>query len=476
LKFNQTPRSWRIVATLGPSSESEETLEQLIRSGLTVARFNFSHGTHESHRELAGSLRRVASRLGEPVAILQDLQGHKVRTGRVRKTEAVHLESGTTVLLGTGAEINDTRIGIDYQDITRHVAVGQKVYLDDGMIRLEVVALDGDDLRCEVAVGGDLKSRKGVIFPDSDLSFPLINEKDLDDARLGVEIGVDMLAMSFVRSAAEVLEMRQRLAEWGEPNSFVIAKIEDPIGVANLEDILYVADAVLIARGDLGVTLPRECVPGVQKDIIRRANARGVAVITATQMLETMTHFDQPTRAEVNDVYNAVLDGTDAVMLSGETASGRFPVLAIQEMDRICDAATKDRLRYTVGRLVEGRPGLHSQVAEAAARMAQTTSASCILAFSLSGVTLKALSAARCPVPVYGVVAEELVRRRLQLHWGLSVITEPVQQKTADLIDAMLRQLVEQGICKHGDRIVVVGGTKKPQSPTSPTLKIHVVE
>ena len=476
MKFQPAPRTWRIVATLGPSSNSEETLAKMIHAGLSVARFNFSHGTHDSHRDLAATVRRVSARVGEPIAVLQDLQGHKVRTGRVQGVEALALEQGDSILLGQGEGIHPERIGVDYENITRHVGAGEKVYLDDGLIRLEVVTQEGDDLRCNVAVGGLLKSRKGVIFPDSHLSFPLINKKDLDDARFGVELGVDMIAMSFVRSAAEIIEMRERLAEWGQPTAFVVAKIEDPIGVSNLEGILTVADAILVARGDLGVTLPRECVPGVQKNIIRSANARGVAVITATQMLESMTSVDQPTRAEVNDVYNAVLDGTDAVMLSGETASGKYPVLSVEEMDRICAAATKDRLEFGVGKLVEGRLGLHAQLAEAAARIAQTTEATAILAFSVSGVTLRALSAARCTVPVYGVVADDLVRRRLQLHWGLSVVTQPVQENTADLIEAVLRQMVEHGVCSQGDRVVVVGGTKKPQSRMSPSLKIHVVE
>jgi len=475
VKLEPYPRVWRIVATLGPASSTPEVMEGLVRGGLSVARLNFSHGTHETHRELVNCMRAVAKRLDQPVAILQDLQGHKVRCGRLTDAGAITLTPGHVVHVGAGETVTCERLGLDYEGISDHVEIGHKIFLDDGLIRLQVVGRDGKDLVCKVRVGGLLQSRKGAIFPDSELKFPLLNDRDMRDARFGVELGVDMVAMSFVRSAAEILEMRRRLAEWGEPKGFIVAKIEDPIGFANLDDILYVSDAVLIARGDLGVTFPREHVPGVQKEIIRRAGRRGVAVITATQMLESMTHVDQPTRAEVNDVHNAVMDGTDAVMLSGETASGAYPVLALEEMDRICAAATEDRLKYATHKLVEGRAGLHAQVAEAAARMAQTTRAICIVAFSLSGAPLRALAAARSPVPVYGVVPDESVRRRLQLHWGLSVTTLPRQDDGQELVSQLLKLLVTDGVCRPGDRVVFVGGGQGPESHMSPVLQIHEI-
>jgi pyruvate kinase len=454
---------------------------------MSVARLNFSHGTHEGHRSLAESLRRVAARLGAPVAVLQDLQGHKVRAGALDAASQaaghLRLDPGREILVGHGDLIAPERIGLDYKEIAAHVEPGHRLFLDDGLIELRFTGRRGSDLVATVEVGGELRSRKGAIFPDSSLAFPLLDPRDLEDARFGVSLGCDMLAMSFVRSAAEIVAMRRQLSEWGEPRAFIVAKIEDPEGLRNLDGILDAADAVLIARGDLGVTLPRERVPGVQKEIIRKANARGVAVITATQMLETMTSATKPTRAEVNDVYNAVADGTDAVMLSGETASGRHPVLAVREMERICRAAAEELLHgapLVPEREARAGPegaggGLHREVAGAAAHMARGTKARCILGFSLSGATLRALSAARPSVPVYGVVPDERIERRLQLHWGLSIITLPRLDSLRALAERAFAILAEAGVVKGRDRVVVVAGAKQPSGADSPFLRIHVV-
>ena len=352
---------------------------------------------------------------------------------------------------------------------------GSPIFLDDGRIELRVLAHADDEITCRVHFGGELGSRKGVILPEVDLPFALVNDRDIDDARFGISLGVDMIAMSFVRTAAEIEEMRRLVSDAGESHPFLVAKIEDRRGIANLDEILEACDAVLVARGDLGVTLPRERVPGIQKDIIRRANSRGVPVITATEMLESMTKNDRPTRAEVNDVHTTILDGTDAVMLSAETATGRYPVLAVQEMDRICAAATEDHLREGTHRLVEGGRGLHAQVAEAAARMAETTQARCVVSFSRRGTTLQALSAARCPVPVYGFVVEDRIQRQLQLHWGLSVATRPRENNLMRLVDTALADLKDQGVCESGDRVIVVAAARDPDGSTSPLLKIEMI-
>ncbi len=465
---------WRIVATLGPSSSDPEVLRKLLRAGVNVARFNFSHGSHESHALLLESLRTVAEEEELPVAALQDLQGHKVRVG---DGGPVTLEVGKEILLGSGATISPERIGVDYEDVTDYFAPGQCVYLDDGFLLLECTDRSGDDLVCTVLIGGELLARKGATFPDGNLPFPLLNEKDIVDARFGVEIGMDMVAMSFVRSAEEIEEMRAQIGAMGKSDAFIAAKIEDAAGVANLDEILEVADAVLIARGDLGVTLPREHVPGIQKDIIRSANARGVAVITATQMLESMRHVVQPTRAEVNDVHNAILDGSDAVMLSGETASGEYPVRAVEEMQRICRAAEEYRRRAPRVPLGGGpHKDLHAPVAEAATRMAHDVGARAILAFSYGGRIARALSAARPRTPVYCVVADEELRRRLQLHWGLNVITLPETQSLPKLVEVSVERLLASGACARGDRLIVVAGTRQRGGADSPLLRIHEVE
>ena len=483
MPFEKAPRACRIVCTLGPASSSPVVLEQMILAGMNVVRLNFSHGTHDSHRQTVDTLRQVSTQLSRPVAILQDLQGHKVRTGSLVGETPMQLQTGQEIRVGHGATLSAERLGIDYVGIVQHVAPGHRLYLDDGAIELQVLAIEGEDLRCQVRVGGELGSRKGVICPDSDLSFPLLNEKDLDDGRFGVQLQVDMVAMSFVRSATEILEMRLRLAEWGAPQPFLVAKIEDRKGIDNLDEILYVADAVLIARGDMGVTLPREQVPQIQKVMIRQANAMGVPAITATQMLESMSLYSKPTRAEVNDVYNAVLDGTDAVMLSGETALGRYPVLAVQEMDRICRTAEAVLVRNPLP--IQGKEGLHRalgaeglrhQIAAAAGTLANGLQARCILAFSRSGRTLRALSAARCSVPVYGVVPEERLLHQLLLHWGLSLTVMPYKEQLADLVDPMLDSLRQTDIATASDRVLVVASTLEPNGQASYLLKLYAPE
>ena len=472
-ELEPSPRATRIVCTLGPASSSPQTIEELVRAGMDVARLNFSHGTREGHRRAAELVREAAGKLGRSVAVLQDLQGHKVRTGRVAGDGRVALEPGRTVALGLGDAVTGERIGIDYEGVARHVAPGHHVYLDDGTIELEVTAVDGDDLVCGVVDEGELGSRKGVIFPDASLPFPAVNPRDLEDARFGVELAVDMLAMSFVRRGDEVREMRSRLEAWGAGGSFIVAKVEDASGVENIDGILEAADAVLIARGDLGVTLPRERVPGIQKLILQRANARGVPVITATQMLESMTRRDTPTRAEVSDVHGAVTSGSDAVMLSAETATGLHPTVAVREMDRICRAAEEEAPGGAAVPSVQGKEGLRDRMAEAAVKLTESVGARAVLAFSLSGSTLRALSAARCPVPVHGVVADSRVLRQLLLHRGLSLLTMPRAERLDDLVEPLLERVLRQGIARPGERVVVVAGQVEPDGRRSHLLKVH---
>jgi pyruvate kinase len=486
MSSDTVPRACRIVCTLGPASMSADVLEKMLRAGMNVARLNFSHGTHDTHRQTIETLRHVARRLDCRVAVLQDLQGHKVRTGVLAGDEPISLREGEEIRVGYGTTVSPERIGVDYARLTQFVDVGHSLYLDDGAMALEVQAVEGDDLVCRIRVGGELGSRKGVIFPDSQLDFPLLNDKDLDDARFGVELGVDMVAMSFVRSAAEIQEMRTRLGHWGVARPFLVAKIEERKGIENLGEILQDADAIMIARGDMGVTLPREQVPAIQKSIIRQSNALGVPAITATQMLESMMDHTQPTRAEVNDVYNAVLDGTDAVMLSGETASGRYPVLTVREMDRICRSAEEVLIEQAVNRLpIEGREGIAEQIEEerlrhqmaaAAGNLARGMRASCILGFSRSGRTLRALSAARCPVPIYGVMADDAILRQLLLHWGLSLMVMPAKDRLSELVNAALERLRAAGIVKTRDRVLVVASTVDPNSRSSYLLQFYVLD
>jgi len=480
LRFHASPRACRIVCTIGPASNTPEVLEELIESGMNVARLNFSHGSHETHRKLAVQIRAAAAKTGRPVALLQDLQGHKVRVGRTPDPNGVELSSGQEVTVGFGTEIDAELIGVDYETLAEHVERGHRLFLDDAQIELETIEVTRGELLCRVREGGILKNRKGVIFPDSRLDFPLINDKDLDDAKFGAELGVDMIAMSFVRSAREIEELRHQLASWGMSDTTIIAKIEDSEGVENLELIIDEADGVLIARGDLGVTLPREKVPGLQKAILRKARARGVPSITATQMLESMTYCDKPTRAEVSDVYGAVLDGSDAVMLSGETAAGDYPIHAVREMDRICREAEReqrvlaDEKAYTSP--VTERDDLYDKIAASAAALAHNLQARCILAFSASGSLLKALSAARPRRPVHGAVGDPNVLRRLLIHRALSLVHVEAHENRTIVLRNAIAKLRSDGAADAGDRVVVLERQAEPGTRETYHLKLAILD
>jgi pyruvate kinase len=477
MTLEKTPRASRIVSTLGPASESLPALEAMIRAGMNIARLNFSHGSRRSHEKIINSVRDASRSTDRQISILQDLQGHKVRVGKVLGAEGLQLSPGRKIRLGSGGSVTAERIGVDYDGIENYVEPGYHIYLSDGMIDLQVVDRQGTDLLCEVIIEGLLKSRNGAIFPHCDLKFPLINDKDLADAEFGVKLGVDMIAMSFVRSATEIFEMRIRMGEWGNQDSFIIAKIEDQKGVNNIDEILDVADGILIARGDLGVCLPREKVPGIQAQIIQKANARGVPVITATQMLESMIYHHRPTRAEVTDVYDAISAGSDAVMLSGETASGRYPVQAIEEMDRICRVAEKElKQRHPATVKIRGREGLHDRMAEATAMLVKSMQACCVIGLSLTGSTLRSLAATRIGVPIYGVVASERLSRQLLLHRGLFIITMPQREQLAELVNPTLELLKAEKIITAQDRVVVVAGEIDDRGRRTHLAKVVVID
>ena len=477
MAYEKNPRASRIICTIGPASESLPVLEAMAKAGMNIARLNFSHGSRRNHEMIIHRVRDASRRTGHELAILQDLQGHKVRVGTVVQADGLDIPSGHKILLGNGDSVTAERIGIDYDGIENYVEKGHHVYLSDGMIDLEVVDKKGTDLICETMVGGLLRSRKGAIFPHAELKFPLLNDKDMADAEFGAKLGVDMIAMSFVQSATEIFEMRIRMGQWGIEDSMIIAKIEDQQGVDNIEEILDVADGILIARGDMGVSLPREKVPGIQARIIRQANARGVPVITATQMLESMIYHHRPTRAEVSDVYDAISAGSDAVMLSGETAFGRYPLEAIEEMDRICRAAEAEmRTQHPPTIQLAGKEGLHDRMAEAAAMLVNSIQARCVIGLSLSGSTLRSLAAMRCGVPIYGVVASERLSRQLLLHRGLSILTMPQRDQLSDLVNPALERLKEENIVTSGDHVVVVAGEIDDQGRPTHLAKVVVID
>jgi len=470
-------RRAKIVCTLGPSSESQTAIEELIRTGLDVARLNFSHGDHDFHRALVNRVRAAAGAVGKPVAIMQDLQGPKIRCLKM-EGNGVMLEEGKETII-TIDDILGTaeRFGTLYKSLPRDVKPGELILLDDGNMTLEVLSKDERDVRCRVIHGGLLKDKKGINLPNSDVSAPSMTEKDIRDAHFGAEVGVDAVALSFVRTRADVRMLRRELAH-AKSRPLVIAKLEKPQAIEEIEGILEESDGVMVARGDLGVEMPTEQVPTLQKMIVEEANRRGKIVIVATQMLESMITNPRPTRAEASDVANAVLDGADAVMLSAETASGRHPARVVEIMSKIvAEAERSPRARYNRldFLLATEAQDFQNAVAQAAVRAAKELSAKAIVCYSTSGNTARLVSDYRSTAPVLALVPSAVEQRRLAFAWGInSEVIEP-PSNSEELFATMDRILVRQGLAQDGDTVVVV--TKLPLSSKqrSNTMHLHVV-
>ncbi|HEX9188593.1 MAG TPA: pyruvate kinase, partial [Vicinamibacteria bacterium] len=424
-------RRTKIVATVGPASRRPETLERLIQAGVNVFRLNFSHGTHDEHLEVIRSVREIAARLHRPIALLQDLSGPKIRTGKVKDGE-VQLVKGARLAITTDTSVEGTAelISTTYELLPRDVTAGDQILLDDGNLELRVTGIADGRVQCEVVDGGTLRSNKGMNLPGVMLSTPALTEKDRRDLVFGVQHRVDYVAMSFVRRAEDVLEAKSLVKAMGEATP-VIAKIEKPQAVENLEAILAASDGVMVARGDLGVEIGTEDVPIVQKRIIAAANAAGRVVITATQMLESMIENPRPTRAEASDVANAILDGTDAVMLSGESAVGKYPVETVETMARIADYTEEHGMGSIRPRRADARrtdvppgppgPGTPTtrSLTRAASSVAEELGCKLIVAFTESGITARLVSSHRPRVPVVAVTHDDRVYRRLALWWGV---------------------------------------------------------
>ncbi|HEY9199562.1 MAG TPA: pyruvate kinase, partial [Gammaproteobacteria bacterium] len=417
-------RRTKIIATLGPASAVPAVLDRLIVSGVDVIRLNMSHGDHATHRDSVQRIRAAAQRHGKHVAILMDLCGPKIRVGRF-EGGAIELRDGATVTVTTAAVTGrDTLIPSQYKTLAKDVAKGERILLDDGKLELRVQSVSGDEVRCRVVHGGRLSDNKGMNLPDSQLSTPALTDKDKRDAELAVETGVDFVALSFVRSAADVLQLRRFLAKRGADIP-VISKIERPEAVAAIDDILKVSYGIMVARGDLGIELPAERVPLIQNDLIRRAREHAVPVIVATQMLESMLTAARPTRAEVGDVAGAALASADAVMLSAETASGKFPIEAVQTMDRILREI--ERHQWHNGHFIgaDAAPcgdkifSDREAVAHAAVDLAHDLKLAALVIPTQTGTTARIMAAHRATAPLIGVCAREAISRRLALHWGI---------------------------------------------------------
>jgi len=457
-------RKTKIVATLGPASSSPDMVEKLIEAGVDVARLNFSHGTHEEHEQNVRTVRAISERLHRPVAVLQDLSGPKIRTGKIAAEGGVQLDEGARFVLTTDDVPGDAeRVSTNYKQLPRDLKKGDRIVLDDGRIALVVQKVEGEEIETEVVNGGILKSNKGINLPGILISTPALTDKDRRDVLHGLKLDVDFMAMSFVQRKEDIEQLRSLLRENGREDLQIIAKIERPKAVENLLEILSVADGVMVARGDLGVELAPEQVPTIQKEIILEANQRGRTVITATQMLESMVHEPVPTRAEASDIANAILDGTDALMLSAETASGAYPVEAVETMARIA-VHTEDHMGNSPTRrrtadfpLMEGSPVTRA-VALAARRAAEELDAKYIVAFTESGSTVRLVSYSRPKSHILGFTPSERVYRRLALRWGVT----PLHGERFDTTDAMLevamKFLKRKGFVDEGDVVVTVCG------------------
>ena len=470
-------RRTTIVATLGPVSSDPDTIKALVRAGMSVARINFSHGTYPEHRERIANIRAVSKQTGFPIACLQDLCGPKIRTGPMSEPDGVLLETGNRFVL-TSDKLEGTadRVSTTYDRLHLDIQPGERVLLDDGAIELEVLKVQGHDLITRVVNGGLLKPAKGINFPGSELSVPALTEKDRKDVLFGLSLDVDMMALSFVRRAEDVLELKEYLATNGRADMPVIAKIEKPEALENLDSILDVVEGVMVARGDLGVEMPAEEVPMHQKRIIYEARRRGRLVITATQMLDSMILNPRPTRAESSDVANAIIDGTDAVMLSGETAVGKYPVETVSTMARIIEYTESMRHRIpwewpSDSSLLE-RSSVSRAVAKAACSVAEELDARYIITFSTSGETARLVSHYRPGRPVLALAPSERVCRQLALPWGITPILSKHYESIEQLMFEGLDVVKEKGLVKPGDTAVVIFGTSLMPGATD-VMKVH---
>lgn len=449
-------RRTKIVATIGPASRDPETMEKLIKAGVDVVRINCSHADHEAISTIVHRVREISNELDRSVGVLLDLSGPKIRTGKMAGGIYPELKAGQKFTLTSRTlEGNGEIVSTNYGALPNELKPGDTILLDDGLIDLRVVYVEEQDVVCEVVTGGILKDKKGINLPGVRLSIPALTEKDKTDLAFGLQQDVDFVALSFVRDPDDIRALKDLIADhWPPP--LVIAKLEKPQALEHLDEILDVADGVMIARGDLGVELPPEAVPPAQKLITRKANTKGKPVITATQMLESMIEHPRPTRAEASDVANAIFDGTDAVMLSGETASGAYPVDAVQMMDRIAVAAEASK-NYARLRDHELPTSAHA-IAHAACAMAVDMKARAIAAFSKSGSTARLISQFRPPNPIIALVQHSHVYRQLSLNWGVQPIMLTEVSDSESTLALVEDTLLDRAVVNHGDSIVITGG------------------
>lgn len=470
-------RKTKIVCTIGPASESVEQLVQIIDSGMNVARLNFSHGDHAEHQARIQNIRQAAEQTGKTVAILLDTKGPEIRTGNLEK-ESVELVVGEQLVLSMD-EIsgNEKRISISYEGLVNDVHVGSLILLDDGLIELKVIEIKDNEIITQILNSGILKSKKGVNVPNVSVDLPGITEKDANDIKFGIEQGIDFIAASFVRRASDVLDIRELLEKHNAEDIDIIPKIENREGVENIDEILNVSDGLMVARGDLGVEIPAEEVPLVQKDLIRKCNIHGKPVITATQMLDSMQRNPRPTRAEASDVANAIFDGSDAIMLSGETAAGDYPVEAVKTMHKIaCRAETAlpydDLFKQTTK---TSETTITDAISQSVSHAALKLGVSAIITATESGHTARMIAKYRPKAPIVAVTNKEKVSRQLLLVWGVTPQLGPTATSTDEMLDIAVEEALRSDVVHHGDLVVISAGVPVGETGTTNLMKVHVV-
>ena len=469
-------RKTKIICTLGPSTDKEGVLRDLIANGMNVARFNFSHGSHEEHLGRLEKLKALREELGKPVAALLDTKGPEIRL-KDFKNGVENLVAGQTFTLTT-REVEGTKeiCSITYKDLPQDVQPGGTIMLDDGLIKLQIQTVNDTDIVCTVLNSGKIKNKKGVNVPGVHLSMPYMSQRDKDDIIFGIQQGYDFIAASFVRTAQDVYDIRNLLNQY-DSNIRIIAKIENREGVNNIDSILAAADAVMVARGDLGVEIDFTELPGIQKTIIDRSFSFGKPIVTATQMLDSMIVNPRPTRAEISDVANAIYDGTSAIMLSGETAAGAYPVEALKTMSAIAERTEQEGFHLR-GRTMDSNPGkisVSDATAHAACLTARDVNAAAIVTVSESGTTARLLSKYRPQQPIIACVMREQVQRQLSLSWGITPLMMSLAHSTDELIEMSTALAKENGYLHNGELAVVTAGVPVGVSGTTNMIKIHMV-
>jgi pyruvate kinase len=470
-------RKTKIICTLGPAVDNPEILERLMRKGMDAARMNFSHGDHDEHKKRLENFKKVRDKLGLPIPMLLDTKGPEIRIGRFESGEATLVEGHPFTLVHDDILGDNTKVSVTYKELYKDVSRATRILINDGLIELEVEQIRGKDIHCTVRNGGSIGDKKGINVPGVEINLPSLTDKDIEDIQFGIENGFDFIAASFVRKAQDVMEIKKILEKKDGHGIMVIAKIENRQGVDNIDEILKVSDGIMVARGDLGVEIPVEEVPIVQKMLIDKCYRNGKPVITATQMLDSMIRNPRPTRAEASDVANAIFDGTSVIMLSGETAAGKYPLESMDTMARIALKAEKainywkefSAMRYDM------EVSITNAISHATCTTAMDLDAVAIVTVTQSGRTARMISRFRPDCPIIATTTSQMVQRQLNMSWGVTPFLVRVAQSTDEMFDMGVDKALESGLAKNGDVVVITAGVPAGISGTTNILKVQTV-